>query len=180
MKGIVFDRHRMSSPVADDWDGQMAIAALESSGVEVSYQTTYSPDSDGSEVWVPFSKDGRLANSDRQWISSSENLAGAIAVRFTLKPGEKRTVPMVISWDLPVVEFGAGRKWYRHYTDFYGTSGANAWQIAADGLTNAGKWSDAIDAWQAPYIEDDSKPLWYRGALFNELYTCLLYTSRCV
>jgi non-lysosomal glucosylceramidase len=171
MKGIVFDRHRMSSPVADDWDGQMAIAALESSGVEVSYQTTYSPDSDGSEVWVPFSKDGRLANSDRQWISSSENLAGAIAVRFTLKPGEKRTVPMVISWDLPVVEFGAGRKWYRHYTDFYGTSGANAWQIAADGLTNAGKWSDAIDAWQAPYIEDDSKPLWYRGALFNELYT---------
>jgi non-lysosomal glucosylceramidase len=171
MKGIVFDRHRMGSPVTDDWDGQMVIAALESPGVEVSYQTTYSPDSDGSEVWAPFSKDGKLANSDRQWISSSENLAGAIAVRFTLKPGEKRIVPMVISWDLPVVEFGAGRKWYRHYTDFYGTSGANAWKIAADGLTYASKWSDAIDAWQAPYIQDESKPLWYRGALFNELYT---------
>jgi len=170
MKGIVFDRHRAGSPVTEEWDGQMAIAAEESPGVEVSYQTTYSPDGDGAEVWAPFSKDGKLANDDRQWVSSGENLAAAIAVRFTLKPGEKRTIPMVISWDLPVVEFGAGRKWFRHYTDFYGTSGTNAWKIAADGLTNAAKWSDAIDAWQAPYVENESNPLWYRGELFNELY----------
>ena len=92
-------------------------------------------------------------------------------MRFTLKPGEKRVVPMVIAWDLPIVQFGTGRKWYRHYTDFYGTTGTNALQIARDGLTNAAKWSDAIDAWQAPYVNDESKPLWYRGALFNELYT---------
>src|SRR5260370_9000970 len=32
-------------------------------------------------------------------------------------------------------------------------------------------WSDAIDAWQAPYINDTSKPEWYRAELFNELYT---------
>ncbi|MFZ0320080.1 MAG: non-lysosomal glucosylceramidase [Candidatus Sulfotelmatobacter sp.] len=170
VKGIVFDRHRVGSAVTDEWDGQMAIAALESPGAEVSYQTTYLPDGDGSDVWASFSKDGKLANNDRQWISSGENLAGAIAVTFTLKPGEKRTVPMVISWDLPIVEFGSGRKWYRHYTDFYGTSGTNAWKIAADGLTNAAKWSDVIDSWQAPYVQDESKPLWYRGELFNELY----------
>jgi non-lysosomal glucosylceramidase len=171
MKSVVFDRHRVGAPVSDEWDGQMAIAALESPGVEVSYQTTYSPEGDGAEVWAPFAKDGKLANDDLRWVSSGETLAGAIAVRFTLKPGEKRTVPMVISWDLPVVEFGSGRKWYRHYTDFYGTSGTNAAKIAADALTNAAKWSDAIDAWQAPYVEDESKPLWYRGELFNELYT---------
>ncbi len=171
VKGIVFDRHRTGAPVTDEWDGQMAIAALESPGVEVSYQTTYSPDENGAEVWGPFAKDGRLANNDRRWVSSGENLAGAIAVRFTLKPGERRTIPMVISWDLPVAEFGSGRKWYRHYTDFYGTNGTNAWKIAEDGLQNAAKWSDAIDGWQAPYVNDESKPLWYRGALFNELYT---------
>ena len=170
MKGIVFDRKRERSPVVDEWDGQIAIAALESPGVEVSYHTTYLPDADGAEIWTPFSKDGKLTNPDRQWVSSGENLAGAIAVRFTLKPSEKRIIPMVISWDLPIVEFGSGRKWYRHYADFYGTSGANAWNIAADGLINAAKWSDAIDAWQAPYVDDESKPLWYRGALFNELY----------
>ena len=48
--------------------------------------------------------------------------------------------------------------------------GDNAWEIARDGLLNATEWSDAIDAWQAPYVNDESKPLWYRGMLFNELY----------
>jgi non-lysosomal glucosylceramidase len=169
MKGIVFDRVRLDG-VKDEWDGQIAVAALESPGVEITYQTTFSPDSPGGEVWTPFSKDGRLSNSDQAWASSGEHLAGAIAVRFTLQPGEKKVIPMVISWDLPVVEFGSGRKWYRHYTDFYGTTGTNAWQIAKDGLQNAAQWSDAIDAWQAPYVNDESKPLWYRGMLFNELY----------
>jgi len=169
MKGIVLDRKRTGS-VQDEWDGQFVIAALESPGVEISYQTSFDPQSDGSEVWKPFSKDGKLANSGEDWISSGEDIAGAIAVRFTLKPGEKRVIPMVIAWDLPIVEFGSGRKWYRHYTDFYGTTGTNGWNIARDGLLNSTKWSDGIDAWQAQYINDESKPLWYRGALFNEMY----------
>jgi non-lysosomal glucosylceramidase len=169
MKGLVFDRHRPAG-VQNDWDGQFAIAALESPGVEVSYQTTFATGGDGEAVWMPFSKDGRLANSNEKWISSGEALGGAIAVRFTLQPGEKRIVPMVVSWDLPLVEFGEGRKWYRHYTDFFGTTGTNAAKIAAEGLKNARSWSDAIDAWQAPYVNDETKPAWYRGALFNELY----------
>jgi non-lysosomal glucosylceramidase len=77
---------------------------------------------------------------------------------------------MVIAWDLPIVQFGGGRKWNRRYTDFYGASGLNSWAIARNGLKNAGAWSDAIDSWQARYINDESKPLWYRGMLFNELY----------
>ena len=77
---------------------------------------------------------------------------------------------MVLAWDFPVVQFGEGRKWHRRYTDFYGTSGENAWKIARDGLLHATEWSEAIDRWQAPYINDESKPLWYRGMLFNELY----------
>ncbi len=168
VKGIVFDRVRPNK-VEDDWDGQWAIASVESPGVEITYQTTYSPDL-GQQVWDPFSKDGRLANSNQVWTSSDEPIAAAIAVRFTLQPGEKRVVPMTIAWDMPVVQFGAGRKWYRHYTDFYGTSGTNAWKIAKDGLQNAARWSDEIDAWQAPYVNDESKPDWYRGELFNELY----------
>lgn len=169
LKGILFDRIRPGA-VQDDWDGQFAITALETPGVEVSYQTTYIPDNGGAEVWSPFSKDGRLANDDMQWVSSGEMLAGAIAVRFTLKPGEKRVVPMVISWDLPLVEFGTGRRWHRRYTDFFGTDGTNAVKIASEGLQRAEEWSDAIDKWQAPYVNDESKPDWYRGALFNELY----------
>jgi len=170
MKGIVFDRDGAAGAV-NEWDGQFAIAAIESPGVEITYQTTYEANGNGRAVWQPFAKDGRLANSNEQWASSNEPLAGAIAVRFTLKPGEKRIVPVVIAWDFPVVEFGDGRRWYRRYTDFYGTNGKNAWAIAKDGLLHSSEWSGAIDAWQAKYVTDESKPLWYRGALFNELYT---------
>jgi non-lysosomal glucosylceramidase len=169
MKGILFERNRANG-AQNEWDGQFAIAAIDSPGVEVTYQTTFLSDGDGKAVWEPFSKDGRLANSGTSWISATEQVGGAIAVRFTLQPGEKRIIPMVIAWDFPIVQFGQGRKWDRRYTDFYGTSGTNAWAIARDGLLNAEAWSKAIDAWQAPYINDESKPLWYRGMLFNELY----------
>ncbi|HTQ96667.1 MAG TPA: non-lysosomal glucosylceramidase [Candidatus Acidoferrum sp.] len=170
MKGVVFDRSRAQA-AANEWDGEFSIAALESPGVEVTYETQFLADGDGKAVWTPFSKDGRLANDQTSWVSASEKLGGAIAVRFTLKPGEKRIVPMVISWDFPVVEFGQGRRWNRRYTDFYGTNGRNSWAVAKDGLLHATEWSEAINSWQAPFIKDDSKPEWYRGMLFNELYT---------
>jgi len=162
MKGIVFGRNRAEKS-ANEWDGEFSIAALESPGVEVTYHTEFLADGDGKAVWSPFSKDGRLANSSTSWVSASERLGGAVAIRFTLQPGEKKIVPMVIAWDFPVVQFGQGRKWNRRYTDFYGTNGKNSWAIARDGLLHAAEWSQAIDAWQAPYINDDSKPAWYRG-----------------
>jgi non-lysosomal glucosylceramidase len=170
MKGVVFGRSRAEN-VVNEWDGEFAIAALESPGVEVFHQTEFLADSDGKAVWVPFSKDGTLANSDTSWVSASEKVGGAIAVKFTLQPGEKKIIPMVIAWDFPVVQFGQGRQWNRRYTDFYGTSGNNSFAIARDGLLHASEWSNAIDAWQKPYVADESKPAWYRGMLFNELYT---------
>jgi non-lysosomal glucosylceramidase len=169
MQGIVFDRVRQG-PVREEWDGQFAIAAAAEPGVEISYLTTFSPADPGAEIWQPFSTTGRLPDLDLTWTSSEEPLAGAIAVTFTLGPGERKTVPMVVSWDLPVTQFGHGRKWLRRYTDFFGTEGQNAWAIARAGLTEGEGWSAAIDRWQASHIADDSKPLWYRGMLFNELY----------
>jgi non-lysosomal glucosylceramidase len=170
MKGIVFDRVRPDKAVQEEWDGQFAIAAVESPGVEVSYINAFLPQNDGGEVWKPFSSTGSLPNLDQSFASSGEVLAGAIAVKFTLRPGEKKTIPMVLSWDLPIVQFGVGRKWQRRYTDFFGTSGTHAWEIAATGLREGQNWSRQIDDWQAKYINDESKPLWYRGMLFNEMY----------
>jgi non-lysosomal glucosylceramidase len=169
MQGIVFDRLR-SEPVSNEWDGQFAIAAMGGNGAEVSYLTTYRPNGSGSEVWQPFAKDGRLPDTDAGLASSGDALAGAIAVRFTLAPGEKRLIPIALSWDLPIVEFGQGRKWVRHYTRFFDRSGTNAWKLARVALEQDQNWSRQIDGWQKPYIENNDKPLWYRGMLFNELY----------
>lgn len=170
MKGVVFDRKRAGA-APNEWDGQFVIAAMQAPGVDVTYQTTFQALGDGKSVWSHFSKDGTLADDSTSWVSDGEPLAGAIAIRFTLKPGEHKTIPMVIAWDFPVVQFGEGRKWYRRYTDFYGTSGRNAWDIARDGLLHGAAWGKAISDWQAPYINNASEPLWYRGMLFNELYT---------
>jgi len=169
MHGIVFDRIR-SGPVSDEWDGQFVIATLATPDVEVSYLTDFDPQSSGAEVWQPFSTTGRLPNQSPDIAGAGEQMAGAIAVRFTLAPKEKKLIPMSLSWDLPVVQFGGGRKWIRHYTQFFDASGTNAWKIARTALENDQRWSAQIDAWQKPYIEDESKPDWYRGELFNELY----------
>ena len=169
MKGLVFDRLRDGN-VSEEWDGQFAIATNQQPGMEVTYVNSFSPYSPGNEVWQPFAQSGKLPNTNLKYASAGEPIAGAMAVTFTLKAGEKRTIPIVLAWDLPVIEFGGGRKWYRKYTDFFGKSGTNAWAIAKAGLQNADTWSKAIDAWQAPYVNDESKPAWYRGMLFNELY----------
>jgi non-lysosomal glucosylceramidase len=172
MSGIVFDRLR-AGPVDEEWDGQFAIAALGGKGAEITYLGTYNPQGNGAEVWSTFAKDGRLENSDSRVASSGDPLSGAIAVKFTLGPHEKRVVPMALSWDLPVTQFGGGRKWLKHYTKFFGANGSigtNAWKIARTALENADAWSKAIDAWQKPIVTDESKPAWYRAELFNELY----------
>lgn len=167
--GIVFDRIRTGA-VEEQWDGQFAIATLPGSNAEVTYLTTYEATGDGSEVWRPFSKDGRLPNLAPPIGSSGDPFAGAIAVRFTLAPHETRLIPMALSWDLPIVQFGGGRKWNRHYTRFFGAEGTHAWEIARTALEHNEEWSKAIDEWQKPIVEDQHRPVWYRAELFNELY----------
>jgi non-lysosomal glucosylceramidase len=169
MAGIVFDRARRG-PVTEEWDGQFAIAAARMPGVEITHVGTFFPQADGARVWQPFARDGKLANVDLPLSAAGETLAGAVAVTFTLEPGEKKTIPMALAWDLPIVQFGQGQKWVRKYTDFFGTDGTHAWSIAKAALEQRESWSRAIDAWQAKYVGDESKPAFYRGMLWNELY----------
>lgn len=169
MKGIVFDRMRQGA-VSQEWDGQFSISTVESPGVKVTYHTAFSPEGTGEEVWKPFSANGELENNDFRYASSGEQIAGAIAAKVELEPGEEKIIPMVLSWDLPIVEFGAGRQWTRRYTDFFSTSGTNAWQIAKTGILEGDRWEKSIADWQAKYVNDSSKPAWYRGMLFNEMY----------
>lgn len=170
MTGIVFDRVR-SGAVTSGNDGQFAIATVEGNGVTVTRRTTFDPSGSGAGVWKTFSSNGALDQSAHNWLSSGSNpVAGAMAATFTLQPGESKDVPMTLSWDFPIAQFGNGRRWYRQYTKFFGTSGEHAEEIARAGLENYTSWSNQIDTWQRPIITDASKPAWYRGMLFNELY----------
>jgi non-lysosomal glucosylceramidase len=170
MKGIVFQRVEPGAPETDQ-DGQFAIATLDGDGISVTRQTTFDLDSDGSSVWKTFSRDGSLAEPEKNWMSSGSNpVGGAIAAEFTIQPGEMKEIPMALAWDFPIVQFGSGRRWYKRYTAFFGTSGQNAWAIARSALENYREWSKEIDEWQRPIAQDASQPLWLRGMLLNELY----------
>jgi non-lysosomal glucosylceramidase len=152
------------------WNGSFAIMAGEEPGVRISTFDRFTAD-DGADLWADFSADGRLGDvTDSRPSGAGEAIGAAIAATVELAPGETKLVSFVLAWDLPVVEFGAGTRWYKRYTRFFGHTGANAWTIGAQALAKRSEWSAAIDAWQAPILADAGRPDWYKGALFNELY----------
>ena len=85
-------------------------------------------------------------------------------------PGERRSVRFALAWDLSMVEFGAGRRWWKRYTRDWGRTGDRAWDLARHAPRAGRPWRAAIEAWQAPVLDDPERPGWYRAALFNELY----------
>lgn len=157
--------------VADaPWNGSFAIMAGAEPGVQLTTCDRFLAD-DGSDVWADFAADGRLRDVvDGRPSRPGEAIGAALAATVELAPGETKRVSFVLAWDLPVVEFGSGTCWYKRYTRFFGRSGANAWAIGAEALARRSEWSSAIDAWQAPILVDSTRPDWYKGALFNELY----------
>jgi non-lysosomal glucosylceramidase len=168
MAGVVLEG---PSDVADaSWNGSVAIMAGEEAGVQLTTWDRFLAD-DGSDVWRDFAADGRLGDvADGRPSQPGEAIGAALAATVELAPGETKHVSFVLAWDLPVVEFGSGTSWHKRYTRFFGRSGTNAWIIGAEALAKRSGWSSAIDAWQAPILADPTRPDWYKGALFNELY----------
>jgi non-lysosomal glucosylceramidase len=170
--GCLMDRSdRDSLALVEEGEGQWAIAAFPPFGAEVFYHTRWNPVGDGSDLWQSFATDGSLPNlSDETPAAEGEQIATAIALRFTLAPGQSRQIPFVVSWDFPVTEFAAGVSYFRRYTDFFGRSGENAWAIARIALKCHQAWREQILAWQQPILEHPEWPDWFKMGLMNELY----------
>jgi non-lysosomal glucosylceramidase len=150
--------------------GTFAIAARVGDGLAISTRSEL--DRAGlTDAWADFATGGRLDDADGLPATDrSGPLSSAIAVAATLAPGERRSMRFAIAWDLPMVEFGGGRRWWKRYTRTWGRTGDRAWDIATNALEQADTWRAAIEAWQAPVLDDPERPAWYKAALFNELY----------
>lgn len=169
--GIVLERQSSEAEPVAEGDGQWAIAVTLPAQAELFYQTRWNPIGDGQEIWQSFSRDGTLSNyADEQTAAPGEQIAGAIAGRFTLQPGETVQIPFALSWDFPVLEFAEGVIYYKRYTDFFDQSGKNAWAIAQVALHHYKDWQAQIQTWQQPVLERQDLPDWFKMALFNELY----------
>ncbi len=72
------------------------------------------PNASGAAAWdtleslaVEFSSSGRLSGPEAADPSPlAQTLDGALAVSLTLQPGEKRTIPFVLTWHFPNVKHG--------------------------------------------------------------------------
>ena len=151
-------------------EGQIAIATTANPSLEVFYLSRWNPEGDGSDVWDTFAADGSLRDrEDETPASPGEQIACAIAVKVTIRPGKTKKIPFILAWDFPITEFAQGINYYRRYTDFFGRSGNNAWSIVRTALKHSDFWKEQIEAWQKPILEKEL-PDWFKMALFNELY----------
>ena len=171
--GCLLDRVRLHDEIGEG-EGQLAIATVTNPSLEVFHHSRWDPASDGGDIWDIFACNGTLSDrQDETPAAPGEQIASAIAVRFTLKPGRTRYIPFIVCWDFPVMEFGTGdsiTKYYRRYTDFFGRNGTNAWSIIRTALKQDDTWRDSIREWQQPILEQQDLPSWFKMALFNELY----------
>jgi non-lysosomal glucosylceramidase len=171
-KGILFRRQGRDVKTGNAMAGTMAIAALETpSRTRVHFQAAFDPRGDGADIWTRFAADGTLDGTRASAPAAAGRETGAaLAVSFTLKPGERLEVPFAIAWDLPYYEFEAGAKQKKKYTVFVGADGANAFRLAAEALSRRAEWEMAVDNWQKPILADPKLPDWFKQALLNELY----------
>jgi non-lysosomal glucosylceramidase len=168
--GCLLNRIKLGDEIQEG-EGQLCIATITNPSVEVFHHDRWNPKGDGSEVWDYFAIDGSLPDiQDESIAAPGEQIAAAIAVRFTLKPGQTRKIPFILAWDFPVTEFAQGINYYRRYTDFFGRNGSNAWSVIRTALKHSDLWREKIEEWQAPILNKKDLPDWFKMALFNELY----------
>jgi non-lysosomal glucosylceramidase len=167
--GIVMKAsHPTNSPETEN--SEWCIAAKQTEGVTVSY-TSWNRSGTGSDVWHYFSDDGVLPN----FIKTADS-AAAIAVKTVLSPGETKILPLVLSWDFPVVEFwspygdGHSTQWWKRYCEYFDTLSDNSFDIAVEALNDLEDWEYQINAWISAYVNDPKYPEWLLCAAFNELY----------
>ena len=168
--GCLFNRVRLQEDIGPG-EGQMSIATVTNPFLEVYSHNRWNPVGDGRDVWDYFAANGSLPDWEEETPAGpGERIAGAIAVRFTLRPGKARKIPFILAWDLPIMEFAPGVQYYRRHTDFFGRTGTNVWPMIRTALKLSDMWQESIDSWQKPILENQNLPSWLQMALFNELY----------
>jgi non-lysosomal glucosylceramidase len=124
-------------------------------------------------VGLPLVAMGRLMNlMDTNPAAEGEQIGCAIAIRFTLQPGESRQIPIVLAWDLPVTEFAAGvQAKHRRYTDFFRPQWAQCQGHCQSRVSKLSRLATVRShTWQQPILDRQDLPDWFKMALFNELY----------
>ncbi|NER97960.1 MAG: bile acid beta-glucosidase [Symploca sp. SIO1B1] len=168
--GCLLDRVRLHDQIQEG-EGQLCFATVTNPTMDVFYHCRWNPMGSGADIWNTFAADGSLDDTqDETPAAPVEQIAAAIAIRFTIRPGRTRKIPFILAWDFPITEFGQDITYYRRYTDFFGRTGSNTWSMVRTALKHSQLWQERINDWQEPIIHREDLPNWFKMALFNELY----------
>ncbi|MFX1482053.1 MAG: non-lysosomal glucosylceramidase [Promethearchaeota archaeon] len=140
-----------------------------STGTELTSLTRFNTEARGNILWRSFKKSGNLVESVPKPTKKHHKEGGALCAKVNLGPEESTEIIYALSWDIPIIQFGESRRWYKYYTRFFGSDGNSAVPIVIEALNNWRTWNTLIEEWQRPIVESD-RPDWLKSALFNELY----------
>jgi uncharacterized protein (DUF608 family) len=135
---------------------------------KATYVTAWDGAGDGSDIWTPFAAKGALSNSALS--TKSDIPSGALAVEVEVPPLGEVTIPFVLSWFFPEVQFGQGTRWLRRYTEYFPKKDSQALAIAKEALLERDGWLKAVESWTGEIIDSPAYPDWLKQGGLNELY----------
>jgi non-lysosomal glucosylceramidase len=175
---LVLQQRHPDRPVTGDMEGEIALIATGRPGDRTSGEGCFKitgnaidrpPEKQGHTLpWVEsvFSRTGSLPETGLSWTAHwDEALGSAVHRGFDLAPGKCRAVTYTFAFDMPIVTFGNGRRWFRKYTGRFGTTGRNSRTIATLAASLAGDHRRDIADVHRSFVTDREG-----GAMINELY----------
>ena len=173
--GVILDRRR-TSDCPPEGTGQWAIAVA-AEGATHSETVCFDGTGGGGEFWEPFQRMGDAPDLGSGWLTESgfretspAHPAAGVSGRMRIQPGKSMRATAVLAWDLPVIQFGQGRRWFRYYTDQFGRDGRNARRLVELALQFARRWEERIAAWHGEVADEFGSEPHRAGMAINEAY----------
>lgn len=185
--GVILDRRRTGTEPGEG-DGEWAISVTGGSDTAFARTVCFDGDGDGGDFWNAVTETGDAPDMGPGWLTeggfrevSPALPTAAVSGRVQIEPHGVRELTFALVWDLPVITFGQGRKWYRAYSDDWGRTGRAAEALTRHAQQNANEWERRISAWHDD-VETALGPEPHRaGMAINELYFLVdgltVYTS---
>ncbi|MFW5795799.1 MAG: GH116 family glycosyl hydrolase [Alkalispirochaeta sp.] len=154
----VLQQRNPDRPVRTGMEGEVALLSTgkptDRRSIEACFKTGITridrpPERQGHTLpWVEeqFRHTGSLPQTGRTWTAHwDESIGSALHRGFDLAPGETQCVEYIVAFDIPLVQFGSERHWYRKYTARFGTDGRNAVSIAVAAAGRSREWRHETD-----------------------------------
>lgn len=149
------------------------LATTHKDGSTLSVCERFDPARNGAAFWTSLQQTGNVPSCEEECAVNAREMAVSVCNRFHLSPGSKKTHDYALSWDMPKVHFGSvARSYHRRYTRFFeaAEAGTAADSLCVRALRLRHKWEEDIEKWQSPILSHEKLPVWYKSAIFNELY----------